>query len=90
MKNHYGYAGLYEIDKSCNHGFCFWHIDSDNSFEAYKKWIKDMIGGYPKVTDDFYKANTPKGIARAALQVGKTVEEVAELFEMFLDYVRSL
>lgn len=90
MIEHYGYEGLYEIDKSCDHGFYSWYRDSDNSFEAYKKWIKDMIESYPKVPDDIYKADTPEGIARAALQVGKTAEEVAELFEMPLDFVQSL
>ncbi len=90
MIEHYGYEGLYEIDKSCDHGFYSWHRDSDNSFEAYKKWITDMIEGYPKVPDYIYKADTPEVIARTALQVGKTAEEVAKLFEMPLDYVRSL
>ena len=87
---HYGHEGLYEIDKSCDHGFYFWHEDSDNSFEAYKKWINDMIESYPKVPDNVYKADTPQGIAELALKVGKTAEEVEELFEMPFDYVRSL
>ena len=90
MIEHFGYEGLYVIDKSCDYGFYYWHEDSDNSFEAYKKWITDMIEGYPKVPDYIYKADTPEGIARTALQAGKTAEEVAKLFEMPLDYVRSL
>lgn len=87
---HYGYEGLYKIDKSCSFGFCSWYEHSDNSLEAYKKWIKDMIESYPKVPDYVYKADTPEGIAKSALRVGKTAEAVAELFEMPLDFVRSL
>ena len=90
MTEHYGYEGLYEIDKSCDHGFYRWNEDSDNSFEAYKNWINNMIESYPKVPEHVYKADTPQGIAESALKAGKTAEEVAKLFEMSLDYVRSL
>ena len=90
MIEHYGYEGLYEIDKSCDHGFCSWYKDSDNSFAAYKNWINEMTESYPKVPDSVYKADTPQGIAELALKAGKTAEEVAELFEMPLDYVKSL
>ena len=87
---HYGYDGLYEIDKSCKIGFYEWYKDSDNSLEAYKKWIKSMIESYPKVPDNIYFMDTPEGIARSALQAGKTAEEVSKLFEIPLDHVRSL
>ncbi len=87
---HYGFEGLYEIDKSCNFGFYHWHLSehSDNRLEAYKKWISDMIESYPKVPDSVYKADTPESIARSALQVGKTAEEVANLFEIPLANVQ--
>lgn len=61
---HYGFEGLYEIDKSCNFGFYHWHLSehSDNRLEAYKKWISDMIESYPKVPDSVYKADTPESL----------------------------
>ncbi len=90
MIEHYGYEGLYEIDKSCNAGFYRWYEHSDNSLEAYKKWIEDMIESYPKVPESVYKADRHEAIAVSALRVGKTAEEVAELFEMPLAYVQSL
>ncbi|MGN0684162.1 MAG: hypothetical protein ACI4JY_10845 [Oscillospiraceae bacterium] len=87
---HYGYEGLYEIDKSSKFGFYHRYLSehSDNSLEAFIKWISDRIESYPKVPDSVYKADTPESIARSALQVGKTAEEVANLFEIPLANVR--
>ncbi|MBE6877451.1 MAG: hypothetical protein E7496_12220 [Ruminococcus sp.] len=45
--SHYGYDGLYAIDKSCQFGFCRCHDDS--SPEAYRKWIQERIAEYPHV-----------------------------------------
>lgn len=89
---YYGYEGLYEIDKSCGFGFYSWNFSEhkDNSLEEYIKWINGRIESYPEVPDFVYKADTPEGIARDALAVGKTAEEVMELFEMSFEYVREL
>ncbi len=48
------------------------------------------IKEYPNVPDFVYVSDRPENIARNALGVGKTVEEVAELFEMPLEYVQGL
>ena len=89
---YYGYEKLYEIDKSCDFGFYHWYgsENSDNSFEAYKKWIGKMIENYPSVPDSVHIDHRPESIARSALRVGKTIEEIAELFELPLDYVQKI
>ncbi len=89
---HYGYDGLYEIDKSNKYGFYSWSsaAGKDNSLSAYIEWIKESIERYPEVSDRVYKDDRPKSIAKAALQVGKTVEEVVELFELQNEYVLEL
>ncbi len=89
---YYGYEKLYEIDKSCNSGFYHWYgsENSDNSFEAYKKWISERIENYRNVPDRVHIDHRPESIARSALCVGKTIEEVAELFELPLDYVQKI
>lgn len=89
---HYGYDGLYEIDKSNKYGFYSWSsaAGKDNSLAAYIEWIRESIERYPEVSDRVYKDDRPKSIAKAALQVGKTVEEVVELFELQNEYVLEL
>ena len=89
---HYGYEGLYKIDKSCGNGFYDQRSSecADNSLEEYIKWINNRIESYPYVPDHVYISDRPEYIARSALEVGKTAEEVAQLFEMSLEYVKEL
>ena len=49
-----------------------------------------MIENYPSVPNSVHIAHRPESIARSALRVGKTIEEVAELFELPLDYVQKI
>ncbi len=49
-----------------------------------------MMENYPNVPDSVYIDHRPESIARSALKVGKTIEEVAELFELPIDYVQKM
>lgn len=89
---YYGYDGLYEIDKSIEYGFYGRSsaAGKDNSLSAYIEWIKESVERYPEVSDSVYKADRPQYIAMDAIRVGKTVEEVEELFGLQHEYVLEL
>lgn len=49
-----------------------------------------ITSNYPNVPDSVHESNKPEIMAYSVLAQGKTVDEVAELFDLPIDYVKKL